>query len=284
MTIFSLKAIYVRTLFSPLGGEHITELLCQLLEAQNSDDLFSFNSQTARRRMQIAQQLKKDYAFVALDFNDSCAQYGREELDPAREMLSKRFHNNSKNVPRNFSYEQRSEEIQCLEEIALSDGNVVSVCLDCERFYCTEVLFSPSVLSSCCGAPGIVDTILDVVQAIPPLNRSRICNAILLTGRSALLEGLSERLQSELFPRLSSLGVLDSKIIIGENPVNVTSSSLWKGVEGLLKLKYSKDLSSSHNNNNNSYHQYKKLLNQNVITLNEYLEHGSSILLRNETI
>jgi len=76
------------------------------------------------------------------------------------------------------------------------------------------------------------------------------------------------------------LGVSGCKIIVGEDPKNLTSSSLWKGAEWILKMKYSKEISNQ--NSSNSLQQYGKLLNQNVVTLNEYLEHGASILMLNE--
>lgn len=77
--------------------------------------------------------------------------------------------------------------------------------LEKERHYCTEIMFSPRIYQQCAHEASIVSLILDSVMSLEPHQRKEVCSTICLTGRSALLPGLADRLQYEL---LSSPGGL----------------------------------------------------------------------------
>jgi len=269
-----------------IGGEHITELLCQLLELQSDSDTAGFKKLSDLRRMQIARQLKEDYAFVAPNFIASSELYEKPSLVAVRRLLSRPphsgydspsvdHHNNlSANAdrPGEFDAESATEEIQCLEELVLSDGSVVSVSLDCERFYCAEVLFCPSSLSSCKSAAGLVDLVREVIESVEESERSVVCKTLLVTGRTSLLSGLGTRLHSELAQVLESLGVLTSmNILIGEEADYSVPSAAWKGASKLY---------AETNSDGNDFDDVAKhALHQNVVTCEDFMGDGTSGLV-----
>jgi hypothetical protein len=94
-------------------------------------------------------------------------------------------------VPANFS--------RTFETTLVPENRPFVMPLDKERHYCTEILFSPRIFPECAHEQSIVSLILDCVMSLDsPTKRQEVCDTILLTGRSALLPGLTERLNAEL--------------------------------------------------------------------------------------
>jgi hypothetical protein len=133
----------------------------------------------------------------------------------------------------------------------LPSGDVLSLVVDKERFHCCEVLFKPSLFEGCGSshdthgdiehegdgsgsnnnnpttvvAPvaeglvhgGIIETILEAVDAVDLSVRDEVCAAIVLTGRTALVPGLVTRLTTDLHNGLSGLGVHTYTVVVAED-------------------------------------------------------------------
>ncbi|KAI4876945.1 hypothetical protein NFI96_018315, partial [Prochilodus magdalenae] len=103
----------------------------------------------------------------------------------------------------------------------LPDGQVVS--LTTERFRAPEILFKPELIG--CDHYGMHESIFkSVLQSDIDLRRSFLGN-IVLSGGNTLLDGLPERLRSEL-SRLAPAGVSDSVRVLSPPDRDF---SVWKG-------------------------------------------------------
>jgi len=214
-----------------VGGEHVTELLCTLLDLQPPEEIGDLKRQVPRCRMQVARQLKEDYGYVATDFDYDAAIFGRSHLDQARRLLSGSSYSGDQ---KGYGQEGRRKEIRCGEEFDLPDGTAVSVGLDCERFYCTEVLFSPAALESCQHSKGLVRTVLEAVSAVNESVRAEVCSTVLITGRSALLPGMAVRLERDLKGPFRRLGIPSCRYVIAEE-ADWPPSAAWNGVSKVLQ-------------------------------------------------
>jgi actin-related protein len=78
------------------------------------------------------------------------------------------------------------------------DGVQFELRIDRERFYATEVLFSPSLLEQTAGQLGLPALVAKAANAIEVSARQEICSYIVVVGGSARLPGLAARLKEEL--------------------------------------------------------------------------------------
>lgn len=192
-----------------VGGEHCTDALERLVDAKG---LSAYSSNLPRRRKQIARLLKEKHGFVAKSFEEAVAQYGPISLEAVRVM-----HGSPAEVPEALGRLLRTESggtpkdrsaIAVTEIVKQPDGTAEEVLLDRELFYCTEVLFGEGSLSENEDPPEveteatILDAILAATESIEDYDmRVEICETIVLTGGSARLPGLLERLQASDYLR-----------------------------------------------------------------------------------
>jgi actin len=85
----------------------------------------------------------------------------------------------------------------------LPSGQLIT--LGRERFRCAEPLFQPSILGI--EAPGVHRLVANAVNACDRFTRRALAATIVLTGGSSMLEGLQERLKSEVAAVLQSMEV-----------------------------------------------------------------------------
>ena len=217
---------------TPLGGEHVTVLLEKLLSRQ----LEQHSSQLPRRRQDLARGMKEQHAFVAESFEEAVQAYGSFAFDRVKVMNSA--------VDAAPSAVGRADaatgagaradaDIAIKADLATPDGTTVCIQLARERFYCTEVLFQPSMLEGVCGGAavnGLVETILQAVRGVDESVRDEVCSTIVLAGRTALLPGMCDRLYRDLKDSLAALGVSSPlQVVLAERSDGVSSS--WDGAE-----------------------------------------------------
>lgn len=90
---------------------------------------------------------------------------------------------------------QLARETTCLGlTYALPDGQTISIAQ--ERFWAPEVLFNPRIVGS--EAAGLSETIHDCVHSLPIDMRLGMYKAILLSGGTMMLPGMSTRLERDL--------------------------------------------------------------------------------------
>jgi hypothetical protein len=199
-----------------IGGEHCTDALEKLMDAKG---LSAFSSCLPRRRKQIAREFKEKYAFVPKSFQDAVALYGAVSVQAVRVM-----HESSSELPEALGRILSNGDapsatpadcsaIAVSESIKQPDGSSEEVVLDRELFYCTEVLFGGGKGRASGGDDGGHSIIAAILAAVGSLEdadmRAEICEHIVVTGGSAALPGLLERLQSssELREGLAAVGV-----------------------------------------------------------------------------
>ena len=195
--IFEGFAIRQYAKLSEVGGEACSELLRQLLGVQM---VSKFSSMPVRRQLSIARRLKEKFAFVAeTSFDDAKDKYGSLFFERKNVM----HHGNGAEDSSDLGFVRSSVTdetaiIQCIERITAPDGDMFELRLDRERFYCAEVLFHPDLLEESTGQLGLVDLIEATVQGLDQAVRKDICSCIMLSGRSAKIPGLADRLREEL--------------------------------------------------------------------------------------
>jgi actin-related protein 2 len=90
---------------------------------------------------------------------------------------------------------QLARETTCLGiTYALPDGKTISIAQ--ERFLAPEVLFNPQIVGS--EAPGLSESIHECVHSLPIDMRLGMYKAILLSGGTMMLPGMSTRLERDL--------------------------------------------------------------------------------------
>ena len=207
---------------------------------------------------------------MATDFDQTAARYGRSSLEDIRRVLSAMPTSPFPSDP----IDEQLDEIRCGEEFTLADDSLVSVTLDCERFYCTELLFSPSALESCASSPGLSKMAFECVQAVDQSVRGAVCSTVLLTGRTALLPGLQKRLEGELAGYLRPLGVPGVEVLIAEG-ADWPPSSAWNGISVKLQGIYCQDPTADDD---------LDVFVQNVVSAQEYFDIGPAVLNRSRFI
>ena len=76
---------------------------------------------------------------------------------------------------------------------------------------------------------GIAETILDAVENIDQSVRAEICSKIIVGGRTSLIPGLIDRLESDLKHGMNLLGVGDFIVLLAEEP-----SEVWSRIFSIL--------------------------------------------------
>ncbi|KAH3767729.1 actin subfamily protein [Pelomyxa schiedti] len=88
-------------------------------------------------------------------------------------------------------------------DFTLPDGKVITV--GQERFLCPEVLFKPNDIGL--DVPGLHASLCDCVSRCPIDYRKELLSHIVLIGGSTLFQGFEERLENEVFARVSKGGL-----------------------------------------------------------------------------
>jgi actin-related protein 6 len=83
-----------------------------------------------------------------------------------------------------------------------SASSEISMILGNERFTIPEILFHPGDTGS--KQPGLPDVVLQSLSVLPPLIQATLLSNVLVTGGTANLPGMVERLQDELRSRVNS--------------------------------------------------------------------------------
>jgi hypothetical protein len=209
---------------TPVGGEHATELLEQLIDAQG---LENYSSALPRRRQQFARHVKEKHGFVASSFDDAVNRYGQFTFDYSKVMATA---GDKQLRCKSSSSTPHTTDIQVSESFVLTDGSSMNIRVDRELFYCTEVLFAPFLHEPVQDEPSIADTILACVDAVDASVREEVCRNIILGGKSSLLHGLGPRLETELRRGLKDRGVAEFSIVVGED-ATIPPSLVWGGAE-----------------------------------------------------
>ena len=207
-----------------LGGEHVTELLEQLIDAQGIE---TYSSSLPRRRQQFARRVKEQHAFVALSFDDAVNRYGQFSFESTKVMTN--VVDTSRRC-RSASITPHASDIRVSESFVLTDGSDMTISVDRELFYSSEVLFAPFLLEAAQDELNIVDIILSCVEAVDDSVRDDVCRNIVLCGKTSLLQGLSPRLQHDLSRGMRNLGVREYSVVVGED-ANIPPSLVWGGAD-----------------------------------------------------
>jgi actin-related protein len=221
---------------SKVGGEHCTNYLETLLHAQRNE---KFSSQLERRRRQFARKLKEEHAFVCDSFEQSVADFGEFSFEAVNVMSAM----NNQNRPRIACAKlnrntQITSKIQLKEVITLSDNTPLVFTVDIERFYCAEVLFTPDLYEECKGELSIANLILQSAELISDEDvRKEVCACIAVTGKTAYIPGLKDRLRAELKDGMARLGVSIFDVVIAEDAKQPPSypSASWRGADVVVK-------------------------------------------------
>jgi actin-related protein len=228
-------------LVSRVGGEHCTNYLELLLHAQTSD---RFSQQRGQRRAHIARELKRKYAYVCENFEQAIVDFGEFSFEEVNVMAA--MGNTIPIRPKKASKTtDLTSSIRAKEAVNLPDGSVIVFTMDIERFYCAEVLFKPSLWEECKDQQSIPELILKSASMIDGLVRQDVCERIILSGKSALIPGLKDRLRAELKSGMEALGVPNFQIIVVEETANANvgdvdshsayPSASWKGADYRVK-------------------------------------------------
>jgi hypothetical protein len=222
-----------------VGGEHLTEFLELLIDAQGID---IYSSQLIRRRQEFSRYLKEKYAFVAPSFEEYIELYGRFTFDYLQVMNTSSSPPSSSTSPPTAgagaggsgadqglrciqsSRSERTSEIQIHEVFQCNDGTAIDISIDRELFYCAEVLFAPFLHETCQNERGLVEVILSSVDSIDESVRADICQVIILDGETSQLKGLTQRLEMELVDEMKKRGVAQYQLISTAGHGNSNSS------------------------------------------------------------
>lgn len=137
--------------------------------------------------------------------------------------------------------------------LTTQENNEVVMTLGNERFSVPEVMFNPSDIGS--QQPGIAECVLQSLSKLPPLVQATMLANTIVIGGNAKMVGFVERLESELRAKVKS-----------EWQVNVRrmadpTTSTWLGGARLAC-------------------NHHKTVEEHAVTKAQYLEFGSSWLLR----
>jgi actin-related protein len=221
-----------------VGGEHLTEFLELLIDAQGID---IYSSQLIRRRQEFSRYLKEKYAFVAPSFDEYIELYGRFTFDYLQVMS-----NTSPSQPAaaagvgaseglrciQSSRSEKTSEIQIHELFQCNDGSSIDISIDRELFYCTEVLFAPFLHETCQNERSLVEVILSSVDSIDESFRGDICQVIILDGETSQLRGLKKRLEMELSEEMKKRGVMKYQIITNPQRSSTSGSGSQAAMRG----------------------------------------------------
>lgn len=119
--------------------------------------------------------------------------------------------------------------------------------VDLERFYGGEVLFSPALFFGDAEAiASIPALLLSVIESIDQCVREDICSTIFITGGSACIPGMKERISREITPHMVRLGVEKYSLCIDSNLARLETLSSKIATNQLDKGKvfFSKDYDS----------------------------------------
>lgn len=265
-TIFPVyEGMVIRSLvsMSNIGGELCTEYMEQML---NNGKIANFGEQLSRRRQKIAREVKERSVFIATDFEASKELYGTIEFEAVKVMHVDSLDEETgrddlmaiAQANKTSMVTENTADVAVTIEIKLSDGIDVPVTVDRERYYCGEVLFTPTLLGKEYTQLGLIDAIVLTISNIDDSVRSDICSKMVLSGKTSLLPGLPERLHRELANRVKDLGVDSFSIALKEEP---NCSAVWQGANGRME-----------------YLSEAPFETQNFVTFSDYADMGPSLL------
>jgi actin-related protein len=226
-----------------VGGEHLTEFLELLIDAQGID---VYSSQLIRRRQEFSRHIKEKYAFVAPSFEEFIDRYGRFTFDYLQVMHPTVAA--APSSPRDgegggglrciqSSRSEHTAEIQISESFQCNDGTAIKISIDRELFYCSEVLFAPFLHETCQNEQSLLEVILSTVDSIDESVRAEICQTIVLDGETSRLKGFKERLEMDLRDEMKKRGVDNFTIIplapIEENQLH-QQRGRWQGADRFI--------------------------------------------------
>lgn len=238
-----------------VGGEHLTEFLELLIDAQGID---IYSSQLTRRRQEFSRYLKEKHAFVAPSFDEYIELYGRFTFDYLQVMNTSSSTTPDAGAGQGWrciqsSRSERTSEIQIHELFQCNDGTSIDISIDRELFYCAEVLFAPFLHETCQNERSLLEVILSSMDSIDESVCADICQVIILDGETSQLKGLKERLEIELKDELKKRGVMTYQLVSGASYGNSCGSSSesrgdeqrvrWQGADQFIQ-----SLESAQNN------------------------------------
>lgn len=267
-----------------VGGEHLTEFLELLIDAQGID---IYSSQLIRRRQEFSRFLKEKYAFVAPSFDQYIELYGRFTFDYLQVMSTppptttaatttsvdtEHRHGGLKYI-QSSSCTEKTTEIQIKEIFQCNDGTCIDILIDRELFYCSEILFAPFLHETCQNEQSLIEVILSSVDSIDESVRSDICQTIILDGNTSNLKGLKERLELDLQSEMKKRGVNKFNILFTKvGGGNGQQSHRWHGVDRFIQ-----NLSSSPSSSSSNSYDSLSIPSSNIITCHGYEIEGLGI-------
>lgn len=210
-----------------IGGEHITDFLELLIDAQQIE---SYSSLLRRRRQFYSRLVKEKHSFVASSFSEAVEQYGEFTFEYVKVLDTESGDDNHVKNLRSIKTKE-TPSILKREEFSLNSGEKLAIEVDRELFYSSEILFSPELYELCQFEKSIVEIILQSIDLIDESVREEICKTILLTGKTSLLKGLVERLQTEVAVEFADREVFGLEIIVAEKE---DSSAVFEGANGWI--------------------------------------------------
>jgi len=250
----------------------------------DAKQLSGLSGQLTRRRLNVAREVKEASGMVVDAFEQAKQQYGAFHFNYVKVMEgggNSPGHNIGSGgsgigsdvsgiVGNRSTTTKETKEIRKVVEIPQPDGSTLSIEVDRERFYCTEVLFDTSLLPSKQDEQSIVQTIIASVDAIDDSVRQEVCQKVILCGKTCLLPGFTQRLRRDIEEGLSFLDVTTFEVVLAEDVVDadvrsaaasVSKSAVWKGAE--LRMKHVHDVPFE---------------TQNFVTAGDYADMGQSVL------
>jgi len=125
---------------------------------------------------------------------------------------------------------------EVIEAYELPGGSVE---INSERFQCTEILFDPTIIKK--EIDGIHKQTNDAISACARKQRNLLYSNIILSGRYAMFDGFSARMDSTLLPLLSK----SAKISVTRPPENMRNSVVWTGGIALASTENFREISVS---------------------------------------
>mmetsp|Transcript_2867 Transcript_2867/g.4362 ORF Transcript_2867/g.4362 Transcript_2867/m.4362 type:complete len:894 (+) Transcript_2867:47-2728(+) len=209
---------------SKVGGEHLTEFMESLIDAQG---LEQYSSQLPRRRQHLAREVKQKHAFVAPSFEHWVEIYGRFSFEYTEVMEA--AGDSELRYIRSCTTDATAD-IQVKESFELPDGTQMTMSVDRELFYCPEVLFAPFLHEGCQDESSLIDVILSCVEAVDDSVRREICKNVVVVGKTSLLKGMRERIQKDLAEGMGERGVDSFTVEVAEENALMPTVS-WSGAQ-----------------------------------------------------
>jgi hypothetical protein len=238
----------------PVGGDAITAALELMLHAHGNR---YYAQASAGRRRLLARQLKEKHAYVAAaGLESEVAVAGSFEFTQNDISLKKAGKRKSpgKRGGNGGGTAKSSGITTETVTVTFPDGTTMDFNLGPERFYCTELLMDPGLVSrlqkqsQASGGDknkeggekkaakqvegeddeedGLVATILQAAEAVDESVRGEVLSTVVITGGPATTRGLDERLRMELAVPLQELGVPSFEVIVADGALMNEAANL----------------------------------------------------------